>query len=244
MKAPRSIAPASGGPLIAAPALCRAGTRRRRPDLPAGPGLDAVSGSLMVRAAGAQIEVERPAAGASRPAPTNGRCASRTSSAARGPARRALQRVGRRHRARSLRLPGKAELDRQLGAAGVASARISRGDASTRPAGPCWLAGSTGCARKPPPTSGAASGTFRPPGRRGETPVELGDAPRLEAPAGRRRPGPGRSPARPGPRPQPGGRREPAPLYLALTLPAGVPEPALEPVGCRCRPLDRGDPRT
>jgi hypothetical protein len=30
---------------------------------------------------------------------------------------------------RALRLPGKAELDRQLGAAGIASAKISRGDA-------------------------------------------------------------------------------------------------------------------
>jgi hypothetical protein len=63
---------------------------------------------------------------------------------------------------RALRLPGKAELDRQLGAAGIASAKISRGDA-LHEASRGLLAGWFDWLReRPPPTSGAASATSWP----------------------------------------------------------------------------------
>lgn len=100
------------------------------PDLPPqAQVIEALSSSPMVRAAGAQIEVEE----------------ARSRRLEAGPhewtvrlsdqQRRVRPAPGERYNEwgmgleRALRLPGKAELDRQLGAAGIASAKISRGDA-------------------------------------------------------------------------------------------------------------------
>ena len=100
------------------------------PDLPArAQVLDALRGSPMVRAAGSQIEAEE----------------ARARRLAAGTHEWTLRLTDQQRRVRAspdaryneldvgidraLRLPGKGELDRQLGAAGIATAKISRGDA-------------------------------------------------------------------------------------------------------------------
>ena len=116
--------------LAALPLAAPAGEAADGPDLPPrAQVLDALSTSPMVRAAGSQIEVEE----------------ARSRRLAAGPHEWTLRLTDQQRRVRvspaerynewdvgverAVRLPGKGELDRQLGAAGIASARIGRGDA-------------------------------------------------------------------------------------------------------------------
>jgi hypothetical protein len=100
----------------------------------------------------------KPAHAAWAPAPTNGRWAwaNRTDGFAVPPSRYTEWDVGLE---RTVRLPGKRDLDQQLGAAGIATARVGRGEALHRRAEACWPCGSTGCGKNPPSCSGAINGT-------------------------------------------------------------------------------------
>lgn len=218
--------------LIAALPLAGRAGPADAPDLPMRTEvIDALSGSPMVRAAGAQIEVEE--ARSRRLEAGTHEWALRLSDQQR----RVRPSPGERYNEwgvgieRALRLPGKAELDRQLGAAGIASARISRGDA-LHEASRALLAGWFDWLREEAAADqwrrqrdilGRQAGVVR---RR----VELGDAPRLEALQADAALAQAEAQLA-----QALGRSQVAAeslrrLYPALTLPASVPEPAPEPV--------------
>ena len=218
--------------LIAALPLAGRAAPADAPDLPMRTEvIDALSGSPMVRAAGAQIEVEE--ARSRRLEASTHEWALRFSDQQR----RVRPSPGERYNEwgvgieRALRLPGKAELDRQLGAAGIASARISRGDA-LHEASRALLAGWFDWLREE-----AAADQWRRQrdilGRQAgvvKRRVELGDAPRLEALQADAALAQAEAQLA-----QALGRSQVAAeslrrLYPALTLPASVPEPAPEPV--------------
>ena len=202
------------------------------PDLPPrAQVIEALSGSPMVRAAGAQIDVEEARSRRLEAGPHEWMLRFSDQQRSLRPAPRARYNDWDVGVERALRLPGKAELDRQLGAAGIASARISRGDA-LHEASRALLAGWFDWLREE-----AAADQWRRQrdilGRQAgvvKRRVELGDAPRLEALQADAALAQAEAQLA-----QALGRSQVAAeslrrLYPALTLPASVPEPAPEPV--------------
>lgn len=202
------------------------------PDLPLrAQVIEALTGSPMVRAAGAQIEVEEARSRRLEAGPHEWMLRFSDQQRSLRPAPRARYNDWDVGVERALRLPGKAELDRQLGAAGIASAKISRGDA-LHEASRALLAGWFDWLREE-----AAADQWRRQrdilARQASVVkrrVELGDAPRLEALQADAALAQAEAQLA-----QALGRSQVAAeslrrLYPALALPAGVPETAPTPV--------------
>lgn len=202
------------------------------PDLPPqAQVIEALSGSPMVRAAGAQIEVEEARSRRLEAGPHEWMLRFSDQQRSLRPAPRARYNEWDVGVERALRLPGKAELDRQLGAAGIASAKISRGDAlheASRALLAGWFdwlreeASADQWRRQRDILARQASVVKRR--------VELGDAPRLEALQADAALAQAEAQLA-----QAIGRSQVAAeslrrLYPAITLPAGVPETAPDPV--------------